>query len=107
MNDVTYLEASRKLAERMLREAGSTAAERIERGFRLAVARRPDEGETRALAALQERLFADYRRDPFVAEQYLDQGESPRDAALDPVELASWTGVASLLLNLDETVTKE
>ena len=107
MNDVTYLEAARKLAERMMHEAGPKPEERIGRGFRLATAREPAEGEVRALAALYERLLEDYRADDFEAERYLAQGESPRDESLDVAELASYSGVASLMLNLDETITKE
>ena len=107
MNDVTYLEAARKLAERMMHEAGPAPLQRIERGFRLAVAREPEPGEVQALTVLYERLLEDYRTDDFEAERYLAQGESPRDGALDVSELASYTGVASLILNLDETITKE
>jgi hypothetical protein len=107
MNDVTYLEAARKLAERMMHEAGPAAEERIERGFRLAVARTPEEGEVRALSALFERLLADYRKDELAAENYLAQGEAARDKGLDVAELASYTGVASLILNLDEAITKQ
>ena len=107
MNDVTYLEAARKLAERMMHEAGPTPQARIERGFRLATARKPEEGEVRALAALYEQLLEDYRGDSLEAERYLAQGESPRDETLNVAELASYSGVASLILNLDETITKE
>jgi hypothetical protein len=107
MNDVTYLEAARKLAERMMHEAGPTPEERIERGFRLAAAREPEEGEVRALASLYGKLLKDYEADDFAAERYLAQGESPRDESLNVAELASYSGVASLILNLDETITKE
>ena len=107
MNDVTYLEAARKLAERMMHEAGPSPEQRIERGFRLAVARAPEQGEVQTLSALYERLLGDYREDDFAAERYLAQGEAPRDEELDVAELASYTGVASLLLNLDETITKQ
>ncbi|MEZ5364461.1 MAG: DUF1553 domain-containing protein [Bryobacterales bacterium] len=107
MNDVTYLEASRKLAERMMHEAGPGPEARIERGFRLATAREPEQGEVRALEALYQKLLRDYRKDDFEAERYLAQGESPRDKSLDAAELASYAGVASLILNLDETITKE
>jgi hypothetical protein len=107
MNDVTYLEAARRLAERMMHEAGPSPEARIERGFRLATARAPEEGEVLALAALYEQLLEDYRGDRFEAERYLAQGESPRDETLNVAELASYSGVASLILNLDETITKE
>jgi len=107
MNDVTYLEAARKLAERMMHEAGPSPEDRIERGFRLAASRAPENGEVRALTGLYTKLLEDYRADEFEAEQYLAQGESPRDDTLDVAELASYASVASLILNLDETITKE
>ncbi len=107
MNDVTYLEAARKLAERMMGEAGPSAEQRIERGFRLTAARRPDQGELRALTALYSRLLEDFRADRFEAELYLAQGESERDEDADVAELAAFASVASLMLNLDETITKE
>lgn len=107
MNGVEYLEAARKLAERMIKEGGADEQARLERGFRLLLVRAPAVRERELLRGELARLRARFARDPQAAIQYLAQGESPRDPALDPVELAAYTGVASLLLNLDETVTKE
>jgi hypothetical protein len=107
MNDVTYLEAARKVAERMMREGGRAPAERIGYGFELATARRPSQRE-------QEILLASfgYYRDGFQSEgasaaQYLAQGEAPRNVKLDERELAAYTAVASIILNLDVTLTKD
>jgi len=107
MNDVTYLEASRKLAERMLKEGGSQEEERIGYAFRLATARPPRRQETRILLDSLHRFRDRYYADSRAALSFLSYGESPRDESLDPSELASYTGVASLILNLDETITKE
>ncbi|MBI4904848.1 MAG: DUF1553 domain-containing protein [Acidobacteria bacterium] len=107
MNDVTYMEAARKLAERILREGGASASERIRYGFRLVTARAPRANEASALAALLDQLQSRYRGDAAAAEKYLKQGQSTRDPALPVTELAAYTGVSSLLLNLDEAVTKE
>jgi hypothetical protein len=107
MNDVAFVEASRKLAERMLKEGGPAPGSRVERGFLLAVARPPKAEETEVASRLLDRLLARYRRDSTAAAQLLKQGDSPPEASLDPVELAAYTGVASLILNLDETVTKQ
>jgi Protein of unknown function (DUF1553) len=107
MNDVTYLEASRKLAERMLKEGGSQEEERIGYAFRLATARPPRRQETRILLDSLHRFRDRYYADSGAALSFLSYGESPRDESLDPSELASYTGVASLILNLDETITKE
>jgi hypothetical protein len=49
----------------------------------------------------------DYFSDPAKAKQYLQEGEAPADAKLKPRDLAAYASVASLILNLDETITKE
>jgi mono/diheme cytochrome c family protein len=106
LNDPTYVEASRKLAERMMTEAPATAEERIAWAFRLATARRPSEAEINVLRRVYEEQLAVYRAQPEAAQKLLAVGEAPRNEKLDPTELAAWTMVASMILNLDETVTK-
>ena len=106
LNDPTYVEASRKLAERMMSEGGATADDRIAFAFRLATARPPSEAETRVLKTIFNDELATYRKDTAAALKLLKVGESPRNEALDPAELAAWTTVAGVILNLDETVTK-
>ncbi|HZT31063.1 MAG TPA: DUF1553 domain-containing protein [Bryobacteraceae bacterium] len=107
MNDVTFLEAARFLGQRMIREGGANADERLRYGFRLVTARMPTAAEERLLKGdLQYHL--DYfagKADELKA--FLSQGEFPCDPALDQRELAAYASVGSLLLNLDETVTKE
>jgi hypothetical protein len=107
LNDVTFVEAARKLAERMMKEGGTAPAERIAYGFRLATARRPTEAEAAVLAGGFERVLAQYRADPQAALALLTTGESPRDEALDAGELAAYAGLASVILNLDEVLNKE
>ena len=107
MNDATYLEASRHLAERMLTEGGLSAEHRLAWAFRTATARSANESELQALVGLQGRLLEDYRSDPATAYDYLEPGASDWNRRFDPAELASYTAAASLLLNLDETITKE
>jgi hypothetical protein len=106
MNDPTYVEASRKLAERILTEAGPTTEERIAFAFRLATARRPRPAETSVLANVFDAQLAAYRKDPKAALKLLQVGESPRNDRLDAAELAAWSVVAGLILNLDETITR-
>ncbi len=101
MNDTVYLEASRKLAERMVKGGG------IESGVRLVLGRDPRPAERTVLTAALEKFRARYRAHPGDAAKYLTQGESPRDPSIQPAELASWTAVASLLLNMDEAVTRQ
>jgi len=105
MNDPTYVEASRKLAERMMTEA-KTTDDRIALAFRLATARKPTERETVVLRQVFEVELAEYRKDGKKALKLLSIGEAKREEKLDPAELAAWTIVASAILNLDETVTK-
>jgi hypothetical protein len=107
MNDPTYVEAARFLAVRMLTEGGSTAARRIDLAFRLATGRIPDSQERAALLAAAQEALADYRLHGGQAAALLSVGASRSDPKLDPKELAAWTTVASMILNLDETITKE
>src|SRR5262249_43649614 len=106
MNDVTFVEASRVLAERMIKEGGNAPAERIAYGFRLATARRPKPRESQILLDGFHHHFDTYQTDQAAALKLLSQGEHPRDEKLNPAELAAYTTIASLILNLDETVTK-
>ena len=95
MNDVTYLEASRKLAERVMKERRASPEERIELAFRLATARRPTSREMSLLREALSSYLDDYRSDPEAARKYLSQGESPRDEELDVSELAAYSTLAS------------
>jgi hypothetical protein len=107
MNDVTYLEASRKMAERMLKEGGSDTAARIGYGFRLATSRLPRDAERDVLLAHYRAQLDFYQTDKEAAAKFLQQGESARDESLAAGEVAAMASVASLILNLDETITKQ
>ncbi len=107
MNDVTFVEAARALAQRVLREGGPTAEDRLTLAFRLATARRPTAVEMNVLRAGLEHHRADFRKDRAAALRLVRVGESPRGEKLDVTDLAAYTAVASLILNLDETITKE
>jgi len=107
MNDVTYLEASRKLAERMLNEGGAGEDDRIAHAFKLVVSRDPRSEEVRILRDSLHGFMGRFQKDSKAALKYLNYGASARDQNLSPGELASYTAVASLILNLDETITKE
>jgi hypothetical protein len=107
LNDEMYIETSRKLAERMMKEGGTTPASRLSWAFRLATARRPQSSEVAILQAGLNRRLAQYTRDRTAAEKLLTAGESPRDTKLDVAELAAYTTVASVILNLDEVITRQ
>jgi hypothetical protein len=107
MNDPTYLEAARKLAERALLEGGTDATRQITYAFRLATARKPSIKELNVLTGLLTEQLKHFRNDPRAAAQLLSEGESKANPKLDAEELAAWTIVTSAILNLDETITKE
>jgi hypothetical protein len=107
LNDVTWVEAGRALAERVLKEAGATPDARLTAAFRRVCARRPNAGELAVLRRSLNRALAAYRADPAAAAAYLKAGESPRDTTLDPVEHAAYAGVCLAIFNLDEALTRE
>ena len=105
MNEVTYIEAARKFAERMMRH-GKSARERITWGFRCATSRHATSSEIKILFDGYERRLKRYREDPASAEQLLKQGESPIASNLATLELAALTTVANAILNLDEIMNR-
>ncbi len=107
MNDPTYVEAARKLGERVLTAGGDTPAGRLDYAFRLAAARGARASDSEALLPLLAEATERFRTAPAQAQELLHVGASAVDAALDPAELAAWTVVGSVILNLDETITKE
>jgi hypothetical protein len=107
MNDPVYIESARSLAQRMIAQGGRDPGKRIRFGFRLATAREPRTEEVQALRDLEEKELAQYTRDRPAALKLLTVGESKFDPAFNPSELAAWTTVASTILNLDETISKE
>ncbi len=106
MNNITFVEASRCLAERMMTHSEETA-EAIEFGFQVLVARKPTPGEAELLRAAYESFRQEFDQDPDRAADLLSVGESPRNEALEPIRYAAMTMVASLMMNLDEAITKE
>jgi hypothetical protein len=107
MNDVTYIEAARMLAERALLEGGRTDRDRVRFAFRLATSRWPDEHETRILLNHLRAQLEDFGKDTNAAARLLSVGAKPSDRKLNAVEVAAYATVASLILNLDEVITKE
>ncbi len=107
MNDVTYLEAARVLAQRMMVEAGATPAARIAYAYKLATARSLDPRKSDVLLGSFQHYLDGFQTNPESARKLVSEGDSPRDEKLNLSELAAYTTVASLILNMDETVTKE
>ena len=107
LNDPTYIEAARTLAEHALREGGPEPEKRVAFAFRRVLARWPDAAETQLLRASYDKQLAKFSADPKAAETFLTTGATPRDPALDAPQYAALTAVCLGILNLDETLTKE
>ncbi len=107
LNEETYVEAARVLAQRMLTEGGSTPEARLAYAYRRTLGRLPTPTETKILLAGLQMRLTKYRAEPDAALKLVSTGDSPRDPKLDTAELAAYTLTASILLNLDETITKE
>ncbi len=107
MNDPTYVEASRALAQKAILEGGRSSAQRIRYAYLRALAREPSAEETRLLSELAQVERGKFRRDPERAARLLAVGESACEERIAPGELATWTAVAGSILNFDETISKE
>ncbi|MCH1523250.1 MAG: DUF1553 domain-containing protein, partial [Arenicellales bacterium] len=106
LNDPIYVETARGLAQRTIQEGGNSNRDRIEYAFRIVTGRRPTTAELAILLEeLQQRIHA-FSMDPQTAERLINVGESKADKKIKTAELAAWTMVARLLLNLDEAITK-
>jgi hypothetical protein len=106
LNDTTYVEAAKKLAERILSEGGETIDDRIDFSVLVAMSRPPTIIEKTTLKQGFEYYLQFYNAHPDEAKKLLAIGESTSENS-DSTELAAWTSVASVILNLDTTVTKE
>ena len=106
LNGTTYVEAARKLGERMQSEKSTTEAGRLAYGFRLATGRKPTDGERTTLVKSYQRKLKLFQESPEVAKLYLSHGEAKPRGELTP-QSAAYAAVGSVLLNLDETITKE
>lgn len=106
LNDPTYVEAARAFAARILSECHGSSDQRIGWAWRQALARDPRPEELAVARELLKRQLADYRRQPETADALVKVGLAPVPASLDKAELAAWTHIARVLLNLHETITR-
>ncbi|HRH99256.1 MAG TPA: DUF1553 domain-containing protein, partial [Prosthecobacter sp.] len=107
LNDITFVEAARALAQRVLLTHRGDEEEALRHAFRRVTCRVPSAAEMALLKAQLARLRTEQAGDRAAAMKLLSVGESKRDETLDPVEHAAWTSLCLMLLNLDEAVTKE
>jgi hypothetical protein len=106
LNDPTYVEAARAFAARILKEGGKDSGARIQWAWRQALSRAPRADEMETTRGLLERHLEEYKRDPQAAAALGKVGLMPASNDLDPAELAAWTNVARVILNLHETITR-
>jgi hypothetical protein len=106
LNDPTFVEAARAFAARILKEGGDTDASRITFAFRLATSRVPDDTERSSLLSLLEEARKDFSSDEATAKKLLGTGLTPTASQPSLDELAAWTTVGRVILNLTEVVTR-
>jgi hypothetical protein len=106
LNDPQYVEAARKVGERMILEGGKASSDRVSVAFRLLTGRTPMPSELALLETLYAEQRAAFAKDPAAARRLLATGEAPRNAALPAAEVAAASVVASTVMNMDDAVTK-
>jgi hypothetical protein len=106
MNDVQHVEAARALAERMLTEGGITPNERITFAYRLTLARKPNAEELSIVGDQLSTHLTRFQQDAEAAKKLISHGDSKPKTELNPSELAAYTMVANMILNLDEMLTR-
>ena len=90
----------------MIQEGGLTAESRLTFAFRLAMSRKPSAQETQVLLKTYQQRLSHYQQDAAGAKSLISIGDSVRDETIGEIDLAAWTSVMSLILNLDEVITK-
>ena len=106
MNDPVYIEAAQALARRLTHEGGSADADKARYAFRLVLARPPAESELAKLVKLHDDARAEFLKDQTKAIALATDPLGPLRDKMEPADLAAWTTVANVLLNLDETLMK-
>lgn len=107
LNEKLFVESARNLGQRLLLEGGDTMSEQVKFGFRTTLARSPRPEELTLLKGAYQEYHEAYQDDLAGAEKLIQFGESKANPALDPRDLAAATAFSNVLLNLDETITKE
>jgi hypothetical protein len=106
LNDPVYVEAAQALARRIVKEGGTSGEEQARFGLRLCLCRPPHPGQVRQILALYQSERHHYRKDAKSALALATEPLGPLPAGMDAAELAAWTVVANILLNLDAVLTK-
>jgi hypothetical protein len=106
LNDPTFIEAARKLAELAVTSGGTSDGDRIAFLWKRTLSRGPTAAEQALVKDLLDRRRTEFKADPKAAGELLAVGIAPRDKTLDPIELAAWTTAARAVLNLHEAIAR-
>lgn len=106
LNDLTWNEAARVLAARLIREQ-SDADQRIDRLYQLVLARKPTASEKKILTRILEQQRTAFVKDPAGAAKVITFGQAPVEKQMDKTELAAWSELCLAVYNLDEALTRE
>ena len=107
LNDPTWVEASRALAQKLLEDPKASADQRLAEAFRRSISRAPQPFELKILCRSLTRALKAFESSPKSAQQFLAVGDSPRDPNVDVVEHAAYTSVCLAIFNLDEALSRE
>ncbi len=106
LNDPTFVESARVFAQKVLAQSETGSGSRLDFAFRRAVGRIPSAREKEELNKFLENQLERYRKEPATAKELVAVGQAPLPAVLDSRELAAWTAVCRVVLNLHETITR-
>jgi hypothetical protein len=106
LNDPSFVEAARVFAENIIKKGGTSLPERLDWAYHRALSRGIKAEEVEVLAQLYRKHQQEYRADKAAAERLVSTGESPVAKDVDTAELATWTSLARVILNLHETITR-
>jgi Protein of unknown function (DUF1553) len=106
LNDPSYVEAARVFAERIVRQGGNATKDRIQFASRQALSRFATDEEAKLFEALLKKHLEEFKADKSSAEALLHVGDHPQPKEIEAAELAAWTSLARVILNLHETITR-
>jgi hypothetical protein len=107
LNDKAFVECAGGLARRIVTEVAGSERERATHAFRLCVSRYPSEAEISHLVSLHRENLARFKSDSAAAKKLAEGSAANLSGSIDLADLAAWTVVANVLLNLDETIMRE
>jgi hypothetical protein len=107
LNDPAFVEAARVFAQRVLSRKEDSDQQRLRLAFIMATSRAPTDSEIRILTDTLSEQRKEFNAHPERASEFITNGKSLPSSDYDPVELAAWTSLGSILLNLDETISRE